>query len=78
VDAAFLHALGDMIMSIGVIFAATIIYFKPEWKIADPICTVVFSIIVCVTVTPIIKSCINVLMEGAPPSVDVEKLIRDI
>lgn len=27
VDAAFLHALGDMIMSIGVCCAATIIYF---------------------------------------------------
>ena len=67
-----------MIMSIGVCIAATIIYFKPEWKIADPICTVVFSIIVCVTVTPIVKNCINVLMEGAPPAVDIEKLISDI
>lgn len=27
VDAAFLHALGDMIMSIGVCLAASIIYF---------------------------------------------------
>lgn len=55
VDAAFLHALGDMIMSIGVCTAATIIYFKPKWMMADPICTFVFSVIVCVTVTPIVK-----------------------
>ena len=53
VSAAFCHAVSDMIMSIGVIIAATIIYFKPEWKIADPICTFVFSIIVVVSVTPI-------------------------
>merc|ERR1719272_1284039 len=55
VDAAFLHALGDMIMSIGVCTAATVIYFKPTWVMADPICTFVFSVIVCVTVTPIVK-----------------------
>ena len=27
VDAAYLHVLGDMLMSVGVIIAATIIYF---------------------------------------------------
>ena len=53
VSAAYCHALSDMIMSIGVIIAATIIYFKPEWRIADPICTFVFSVIVVVTVIPI-------------------------
>lgn len=77
VDAAFLHALGDMIMSIGVCLAATIIYFT-EWVMADPICTFVFSVIVCFTVTPIVKNCINVLMEGAPSEIDSEKLIYDI
>jgi len=78
VDAAFLHALGDMIMSIGVCCAATVIYFKKEWVIADPICTFVFSVIVCFTVTPIVKNCVNVLMEGAPSEIDSEKLIADI
>jgi len=78
VDAAFLHALGDMIMSIGVCTAATIIYFKETWVIADPICTFVFSVIVCVTVTPIVKNCISVLMEGAPTEVDTGELITKI
>ena len=79
VDAAFLHALGDMIMSIGVIIAAIFIYFGgPDFTIADPICTFVFSVIVCFTVTPIVKECVNVLMEGAPSEVDTEKLIAEI
>lgn len=78
VDAAFLHALGDMIMSIGVCTAATIIYFKEDWMIADPICTFVFSVIVCVTVTPIVKNCISVLMEGAPTEVNTAELIAKI
>lgn len=80
VSAAYCHALSDMIMSIGVIIAATIIYLKPEWRIADPICTFVFSIIVCVTVVPITKKCLHILMEGAPPNdkVDQKSLIAAI
>lgn len=65
-------------MSIGVCVAATIIYFQPTWVVADPICTFVFSVIVCVTVTPIVKNCINILMEGAPSEIDSDALIADI
>lgn len=86
VKAAFLHALGDMIMSIGVCVAASVIFVGkhymgiPEEKlfIADPICTFIFSVIVCCTVLPVIKQCVIILMEGAPPEFDVDKLISDI
>jgi zinc transporter 2 len=77
-DAAFLHALGDMFLSLGVCVAATIIYFKPEYTLADPICTFVFSIIVFFTVTPITKNCVSVLMESAPSEINIEKLISQI
>ena len=80
VSAAYCHALSDMIMSIGVIIAATIIYFKPQWRMADPICTFVFSVIVCVTVIPITKKCLHILMEGAPSNdkVNIQNLIAEI
>ena len=78
VDAAFLHALGDMLMSIGVVIASGFILYEPSWTIADPICTVLFSIIVCITVTPIVKNCISVLMEGSPSEVNTEQLLADI
>ena len=48
IDAAFLHALSDMINSIGVCIAATIIYFFPKATIADPICAFIFAILVVV------------------------------
>jgi len=70
--------MGDMLLSLGVCVAGTVIYFKPEWEILDPICTIFFSIIVFFTVTPIIKQCTGVLMEGAPAEIDVEKLMEDI
>jgi len=62
-------------MSIGVCIAATIIYFYPEATLADPVCTFVFSAIVCVTVLPIMKKCVVVLMEGTPPGFEVEALV---
>jgi len=65
-------------MSIGVCIAATIIYFFPQYTIADPVCTFVFSVIVCGTVIPVVKKCIVVLMEGTPPGFPVDSLIEDI
>ncbi|KAF7704525.1 hypothetical protein HF521_021597 [Silurus meridionalis] len=55
VRAAFIHVLGDLLQSLGVLLAAMIIYFRPEWKIADPICTFLFSILVVATTTTILK-----------------------
>ena len=78
VDAAYLHVLGDMIMSIGVIIASLIIWYNPEWKIADPICTYFFSIIVCFTVIPVLKQCILVLLEASPADIDTKGVIADI
>ena len=42
IRAAFVHVLGDLMQSVGVFIASLLIYFKPEWKIADPICTFCF------------------------------------
>ena len=67
-----------MIMSIGVVIAAIVIYFRPNYKIIDPICTYLFSLIVCITVYPICKNCIQVLMEGSPDEIDTNQLLKDI
>ena len=42
----------------------SVFWFQPEWKLADPICTFVFSLIVMVTTFKIFLDIINVLMEG--------------
>ena len=78
VDAAYLHVLGDMIMSIGVIIASLIIWYNPDWKIADPICTYFFSIIVCFTVIPVLKQCMLVLLEASPADIDTKAVISDL
>lgn len=60
VRAAFIHVLGDVLQSIGVFCAAIIIYFKPDWHLADPICTFIFSLIVLCTTITIMKDALLV------------------
>ncbi|XP_074753700.1 proton-coupled zinc antiporter SLC30A8 [Athene noctua] len=62
--AAFVHTIGDLFQSISVLISALIIFFKPEYKIADPICTFVFSIFVLATTITILRDILIVLMEG--------------
>ncbi|XP_056333163.1 proton-coupled zinc antiporter SLC30A2-like [Danio aesculapii] len=74
IRAAFIHVLGDLLQSFGVLLAAIIIYFRPEWKIADPICTFLFSILVLTTTFTILKDILKILMEGVPHGVDFDSV----
>jgi len=76
--ASFIHILGDAIQNIGVFIAGLIIYFFPNYSIADPICTYLFSIIVGFTTINILKDCIFVLMEGSPVDIDIDELENDL
>ncbi|MBN3301933.1 ZNT2 protein, partial [Amia calva] len=70
VRAAFIHVIGDLLQSLGVLVAAYVIYFKPEYKIIDPICTFLFSILVLGTTLTILRDVLRVLMEGTPKGMD--------
>ena len=78
VRAAFIHILGDIIQSIGVLIAAIVIFFYPKASVIDPICTMIFSVIVFFTTIKIIRDCLQVLMEGTPKSVNPRSLKNDI
>ncbi|KAI6210143.1 Zinc transporter 2 [Aphelenchoides besseyi] len=70
VRAAFIHVLGDMIQSVGVLIAALIILWNEEWAVVDPICTLLFSVIVVCTTVYIVRDALVVLLEGRPSSID--------
>lgn len=72
--AAFIHVVGDLIQSIGVFIVAFFIWLKPEWLWFDPLCTILFSIIVLFTTVPVSQECIRVLMEATPVKLDVPHL----
>ena len=59
-----------MILSIGVIIAAAIIYIKAEsdkwtyWQLADPFCTYIFSIVAIYSTISIAKDSLIILLDG--------------
>ncbi|XP_037312850.2 zinc transporter 4 [Pungitius pungitius] len=78
VRAAFIHALGDLVQSVGVLIAAYIVRFKPEFKLADPICTYIFSILVLVTTFRIIRDTAVIVLEGVPRHLDTLRIREDL
>ncbi|PPD97774.1 hypothetical protein GOBAR_DD05196 [Gossypium barbadense] len=78
VQGAYLHVLGDSIQSIGVMIGGAIIWYKPEWKIIDLICTLVFSIIVLGTTIRMLRNILEVLMESTPREIDATRLEKGL
>ncbi|KAF5451829.1 hypothetical protein F2P56_026894 [Juglans regia] len=78
VQGAYLHVLGDSIQSIGVMIGGAIIWYKPEWKIVDPICTLIFSVIVLGTTIRMLRNILEVLMESTPREIDATKLEKGL
>lgn len=74
---AFLHVLSDMLGSVGAIVAALLIkYFGWNW--ADPLASILVSILILRSGYMVTKSSVNVLMEGTPENVDIQKVIEKI
>lgn len=78
IKAALIHVIGDIIQSIGVLIAAILLFFYPNYWIIDPICTFLFSVLVLFTTIPIMIECIRVFMEATPSNIDIENLRMDL
>jgi zinc transporter 2 len=78
IQGAYLHVLGDSIQSIGVIIAGAFIWYNPEWKIVDLMCTLVFSVIVLYTTIKMLRNILEVLMESTPREIDATKLEKGL
>ncbi|CAI0394207.1 unnamed protein product [Linum tenue] len=78
VEGAYLHVLGDSVQSIGVMIGGAVIWYKPEWKIVDLICTLAFSVIVMGTTIKMLRNVLEVLMESTPREVDATKVEKGI
>ena len=60
---AFIHVLGDLLGSLGAIIASILIYVF-NFTIADPIASILVSIIILKSAIGISRSSLNILMEG--------------
>lgn len=89
-NAAFLHALGDSVQSVGVILAGAFIwvannrqYGSPSnayswYNLADPACSLLFAIVTLYTTKGLIKELLNILMESTPEGINYGKLRSEL
>ncbi|VEA37109.1 zinc transporter ZitB [Salmonella enterica subsp. enterica] len=77
VRAAALHVMGDLLGSVGAIVAALIIIWT-GWTPADPILSILVSVLVLRSAWRLLKDSVNELLEGAPVSLDINALQRHL
>jgi cobalt-zinc-cadmium efflux system protein len=73
VKAALRHVLADVAGSVGVIIAALIILVT-GWELADPIVSIVISVLIAASAWSILRDSVDVLLEAAPPGLDTEEI----
>ena len=73
VHSAFLHVLGDVAATVGVMVAAGIIWFT-GWMWMDPLMSVFIGILILVSSWRVLKSSLHILVEGVPENLSVEKI----
>jgi len=77
-QAAYIHVLGDLALSVAVLIAGLIIWFKPEWQKLDPIITIVFSGMVFYSTLGVLRTSVAVLLEETPSNISWQKVFEDI
>jgi cobalt-zinc-cadmium efflux system protein len=75
--AAYLHVLGDMLGSIGVILSGVILWLT-QFNAIDPIFTILFSCTILYSSGKIIKQTVCILMERAPKEYDIIAIQNDL
>ncbi|XP_064547732.1 proton-coupled zinc antiporter SLC30A2 isoform X2 [Drosophila montana] len=76
--AAMIHVIGDLVQSIGVFLAAILIKFYPSAKYVDPLCTLLFSVIVIMTTVQLFRESVSILLDAVPRSVCLATLQREL
>jgi cobalt-zinc-cadmium efflux system protein len=77
VKAAFLHIVGDLLSSIGVIIGGIIIFFT-GWFTVDPILSILIGLVILKGAYGVVKETAAVLLEAVPKHIDLEKLIGEV
>ncbi|XP_044248641.1 proton-coupled zinc antiporter SLC30A2 isoform X1 [Drosophila takahashii] len=72
--AAMIHVIGDLVQSIGVFLAAVLIKFCPSAKYVDPLCTLLFSIIVIMTTVQLFRESVSILVNAVPQNLSLRTL----
>ncbi len=77
IRAAYLHVLGDLLGSIGVILGGLVLWIT-QWNIVDPIISLLFAAGILYGSGKIIRQTIGILMESTPEHIDPKALEADL
>jgi cobalt-zinc-cadmium efflux system protein len=77
VKAAFLHIVGDLISSVGVIVGGIVISLA-GWFVIDPILSLMIGLIILKGAYGVVKETAAILLEAVPRHVNLEKLISEV
>lgn len=75
--AAFVHILGDLLGTVAAIASGVIIYYT-GYMTADPLLSIIVSIIILFPAIRIIKDSVKILMEGVPNHIDYHCVGNDM
>jgi cobalt-zinc-cadmium efflux system protein len=77
IRSAFVHMLGDLVGSIGIIAGAIVIHFT-GWEQVDPILSILIGVLIIWTAWDIIKESLNILLEGLPRGLKLQSVIAEM
>lgn len=77
VKAAFMHVAADTLGSVGALVAAVLISTR-GWMLADPIISIVISLLVLISSWTLIKESASILLQCAPSDLDSGAVAEDI
>lgn len=77
IHSAFLHVLGDMLASVGVVIGGLVIYFT-DWFVIDPLISAGIGTLILIGSLRVLRESIHILLEGVPRGIDVNKVSEAI
>lgn len=77
VRGAFLHVLGDLLSSVGVLIGGAVMWWT-GWRIVDPVVSVVIAVIIVLGAWRLLKEAVDVLLEGTPVGIDAREVAREL
>ncbi len=77
VRSAFLHVVGDMLSSVGVIAGAVIIALTGN-RLVDPIISILIGFIILRGAYGVLRDAVHILLEGSPTGIDSQAVAAEI
>jgi cobalt-zinc-cadmium efflux system protein len=74
---AFLHVLGDTLGSVGAIIAGIMIWLW-QWRLADPIVSVIVGGLVLFSSYELVKESVDILLESTPSHLKIPQILSEL